>query len=183
MLHHRPAWPHQMQAAGRARSGRSQQAEAQQTKIEARLKKAKAAAKQQDVTREAVGEHLCFEYGKKQKPAPESLKNRLAKACRCSRSLAEGRRKDTCDLRPTRLRYLMRQNVEARACIAKQLASNTTLSKAQRAAALEHIFGSDVFVAGPPPAARHPRAFWPQIFFQVRFLLWGYVSCYVSGYV
>jgi len=44
----------------------------------------------------------------------------------------------------------MRQNVEERACIAKQLASNTTLSKAQQPA-LEHIFGSDVSVAGPPP--------------------------------
>jgi hypothetical protein len=149
------------------------EAEAQQIKMEVRLKEAKAAAKQQDVMREAVGEHLRLEYGKKQKPAPESLKNRLAKACRCSRSLAEARRKDTCDLNPTRLRYLMRQNVEERACITKQLASNTTLSKAQQAAALEHIFGSDVFVAGPPPAACHPREFWPQIFFQVRLLLWG----------
>jgi hypothetical protein len=44
----------------------------------------------------------------------------------------------------------MRQNVEERACIAKQLASNTTFSKAQQPA-LEHIFGSDVSVAGPPP--------------------------------
>ena len=81
-----------------------------------------------------------------------------------------------------RLRYSMRQNVEERVCIAKQLASNSTLSKAQQAA-LEHIFGSDVFVAGPPPAARHPRAFWPQIFFQIRSLLWGACELPCVGHV
>ena len=124
------------------------EAAAQQIKEEVRQKEAKAAAKPQDVMRESVVECLRYEYCNKQKPAPESLKNRLAKACRCSRSLAEGRHKETCDLNPTRMRYLMRQNVEERTRIAKQLASKTTLSKAQQAAALAHIFGPELVNVG-----------------------------------
>ena len=124
------------------------EAAAQQIKEEVRQKEAKAAAKPQDVMRESVVECLRYEYCNKQKPAPESLKDRLAKACRCSRSLAEGRHKETCDLNPTRMRYLMRQNVEERTRIAKQLASNTTSSKAQQAAALAHIFGPELVNVG-----------------------------------
>ena len=77
----------------------------------------------------------------------------------------------------------MRQNVEERACIAKQLASNTTLSKAQQAA-LEHIFGSDVFVAGAASSSSSSKGnLATDIFPNPLAPLGGYVNCYVSGYV
>ena len=69
---------------------------AQQFKDELAEKKAKAEAKHFELVKQATVEYLRQEFGKtrKQKFAPESVQERLAKACRCSLSMPEGMLKD-----------------------------------------------------------------------------------------
>ena len=71
-------------------------AAAQQFKDEPAEKKAKAEAKHLELVKQATVEHLRQEFGKtkKQKFAPESVQERLAKACQCSLSMPRGMHKD-----------------------------------------------------------------------------------------
>ena len=68
-------------------------------------------------------EYLRQEFGKtkKQKFAPESVQEKLAKACRCSLSMPKGMHKDRCNVHPSNMRNLLRANVANRASMEAQL--------------------------------------------------------------
>ena len=121
-------------------------AAAQQFKDELAEKKAKAEAKHFELVKQATVEHLRQELGKtkKQKLAPESVQEKLAKACRRSLSMPKGMHKDRCNFHPSNMRNLLRANVANRASMEAQLRTRTSLSPQQREAALEYLFGPAV---------------------------------------
>ena len=66
------------------------------------MREANAAAKQHEFVKMAMVEHLLLENGSKQKPAPNTLQEKLAKACNCNDILADGVHKPKCNLKPKR---------------------------------------------------------------------------------
>ena len=68
-------------------------------------------------------EYLRQEFGKtkKQKLAPESVQEKLAKACRRSLSMPKGMNKDRCNFHPSNMRNLLRASVANRASMEAQL--------------------------------------------------------------
>ena len=83
---------------------------------------------------------------KKQKLAPESVQEKLAKACRCSLSMPKGMHKERCNFHPSNMRALLRVNAANRTSMEAQLRTRTSLSPQQREAALEYLFGPAVSV-------------------------------------
>ena len=142
-------------AERRAKIQKITDAAAQQFKDELAERKAKAEAKHFELVKQATVEHLRQEFDKtrKQKLAPESVQEKLAKACRCSLSLPKGMHKDRCNFHPSTMRALLRANVANRASMEAQLRTRTSLSPQQREAALEYLFGPAVALetgAGAP---------------------------------
>ena len=133
-------------AERRAKIQKITDAAAQQFKDDLAEKKAKAEAKHLELVKQATVEHLRQELGKtrKQKFAPESVQEKLAKACRCSLSMPKGMHKDRCNFHPSNMRNLLRANVANRASMEAQLRTRTSLSPQQREAALEYLFGPAV---------------------------------------
>ena len=91
-------------------------------------------------------EYLRQELGKtrRQKFVPESVQEKLAKACRRSLSMPKGINKDRCNFHPSNMRNLLRANMANRASMEAQLRTRTPLSPQQREAALEYLFGPAV---------------------------------------
>ena len=108
---------------------------AQKLKDEAAEKKANAEARQLDLVREAARAFLRQEYGtsKKQKATPTEVQEKLARACRCSLTVASGLHEDRCNLHPATMRSILPRNVENRTAVEG--------SPQQREAALQHLFG------------------------------------------
>lgn len=107
-------------------------------------KEAKEKEKQHELEKATAVEHLRREIGKHQKPAPDSVQQRLQKACRRHLNLAGGMQSAhlnprTCDA--------FCNSAENRKPIEDQLATRTTLSPAQRKSAL-HVFGPKVSSPG-----------------------------------
>ena len=128
---------------------------AQQFKDELAEKKAKAEAKHLELVKQATVEYLRQEFGKtkRQKLAPESVQEKLAKACRCSLTMPKGMHQDRCNLHPPKTRTLLRNNIANRKSMESQLRTRTSLSPQQREAALEYLFGPAVALetgAGSP---------------------------------
>ena len=148
------------------------EAAATKIRLEMQEKEQKAAERQRELLRECVVEYLRLQYGSKQQPATQTAQQRLAKYCRCGRTLGEGIHKDTCDLNPTRLRFVMHQSVAERAHIAKQLATRTSLTKPQQTKALDHLFGPEVFISQPSSSSQGPQPkkskYLGQLIFQTR---------------
>ena len=121
-------------------------AAAQQFQDELAEKKAKADAKHLELVKQATVEDLRQELGKtrKQKFAPESVQEKLAKACRRSLSIPKGMHKDRCNLHPSSMRNRLRANAANRASMEAQLRTRTSLSPQQREAALGYLFGPAV---------------------------------------
>ena len=67
--------------------------------------KAEKKKKMQDLIREAAIEHRMLQFGKKQKPTPNTLEEKLGKACACHQTLPEGSHKEGC--------YNVSQNVKS----------------------------------------------------------------------
>ena len=128
---------------------------AQQFKDELAEKKAKAEAKHLELVKQATVEYLRQELGKtkKQKLAPESVQEKLAKACRCSLTMPKGMHKDRCNFHPSNMRTLLRNNIANRKSMESQLRTRTSLSPQQHEAALEYLLGPAVTLetgAGSP---------------------------------
>ena len=123
-------------------------AAAQQLKDELAEKKAKAEAKHLELVKQAALVYLRQEFGKtkKQKLAPESVQEKLAKACRCSLSMPKGMHKERCNFHPSNMRALLRVNAANRTSMEAQLRTRTSLSPQQQEAALEYLFGPAVSV-------------------------------------
>ena len=129
----------------RARLRKITEAAAAKLKAEAAEKEKKVLEKQQQLARDAAVEFLRHAHGgKKEKPAPDSLQEKLRKACRCHLTHMLGLHKDKCSCRPANLHAALRQNVANRASIEQQLRTRTSLTPKQREAALDHLFGADV---------------------------------------
>jgi hypothetical protein len=135
-------------AERRAKIQKITDAAAQQLKDELAEKKAKADAKHLELVKQAALEYLRQEFGKtkKQKLAPESVQEKLAKACRCSLSMPKGMHKERCNFHPSNMRALLRVNAANRTSMEAQLRTRTSLSPQQREAALEYLFGPAVSV-------------------------------------
>ena len=133
-------------AERRAKIQKITDAAAQQFKDELAEKKAKAEAKHLELVKQATVEYLRQEFGKtrKQKLAPKSVQEKLAKACRCSLSMPKGMHKDRCNFHPSNMRNLLRANVANRASMEAQLRPRTSLSPQQREAALGYLSGPAV---------------------------------------
>ena len=113
-------------------------------RAEADEKQRKASEKQQELVRFAAIEYLRQEFGskgKRQKTCPDSIKEKLQKACRCHLTMPPGAHKEKCNFLPKNLRQIMRNNETDRSNIEAQLRTRTSLSPVQRVAALEHLFG------------------------------------------
>ena len=117
-------------AERRAKIQKITDAAAQQFKDEPAETKTKPEAKHLELVKQATVEYLRQEFGKtkKQKFAPESVQEKLAKACRCSLSMARGMHKDRCNFHPPNMRNLLRANVANRASMEAQLRTRTSLS-------------------------------------------------------
>ena len=102
-------------------------AAAQQFQDQLAEKKAKADAKHLELVKQATVEDLRQELGKtrKQKFAPESVQEKLAKACRRSLSMPKGMNKDRCNFHPSTMRNLLRANMANRAAMEAQLRTRT----------------------------------------------------------
>ena len=121
---------------------------AQQFKDELAERRAKAEAKHLELVKQATVEYLRQELGKtnKQKLAPGSVQEKLAKACRCSLSMSKGMHKERCNFHPSNMRALLRVNAANRTSMEAELRTRTPLSPQQREAALEYLFGPAVSV-------------------------------------
>ena len=93
-------------------------------------------------------EYLRQEFGKttKQKLAPESVQEKLAKACQCSLSMPKSMHKERCNLHPSSMRAPLRVNAANRTSMEAQLRTRTSLIPQQRGAALEYLFDPAVSV-------------------------------------
>ncbi len=82
--------------ARRAKLRKITEAAAAKLKAEAAEKEKKALEKQQQLVKDAAVEFLRHEYGgKKEKLAPESVQEKLRKACRCHLTMMPGLHKDS----------------------------------------------------------------------------------------
>ena len=114
---------------------------AKKIKDETKAKADQVEAKRQDLVRQAGIEYLRLSFGKKQKPAPNVLQEKLGKACKCSKSLPPGKHKEGCTFHPTNLRS--KTLAVDRAAIDKQLRERTSLTFSQRIEAVDHLFSSE----------------------------------------
>ena len=112
-------------------------------------RKAKAEARQLELVKEAAVESLRHQFGKskKQKVAPDPVREKLSKAWRCSQTMPAGMHKDNCTFHPANMRSLLRHNATNRVSIENQLRTRTSLSLGQREAALEYLFGPAVVIS------------------------------------
>ena len=110
-------------------------------KTEAGENEQRALGRQGDLVRQAGVEWLRQAFGKKGSKEPfNALKERLAKACKCSKSMAAGLHKENCAFHPLRLKSSLQVVAQDREALAKQLAK-TSMSHGQVDSALVHLFG------------------------------------------
>ena len=111
-------------------------------------KKTKPEAKHLELVKQATVEYLGQEFGKtkKQKFAPESVQEKLAKACRRSLSMPKGMHKERCNFHPSNMPALLRVNAANRTSMEAPLRTRTSLSPQQQEVALEYLFGRAVSV-------------------------------------
>ena len=114
---------------------------AKKLKEEAEEKERKAEAKQRKLFMDAAREYLRLEFGVKQKPTPNMLKEKLGKACTCKRTLGEGNHRDNCNFKPSNMRRVLATVAVHRESMESQLRSRTSLTAMQRDAALDHLYG------------------------------------------
>ena len=124
-------------------------------KVERAAKEEKEETRRHELMRDAAVEHIRKEFpGKKHKPPPKSVLDRLEKACRCSRKMAPGVHSDGCWLHPEKIRAHLQRHADNRAKIEAQLKSRIpSLDPQQRLDALNLWFGPAVALPGASAAS------------------------------
>ena len=108
---------------GRA-SGKLHKAVAE--KLRQRLWRRGAAEKQEALVRAAAVKHLRKEFGKKQPPPTDTLRQKLQKACRCHSTMPEGRHEEKCHFEPSNMRRSLHSHMASGASIEQQLHTRTS---------------------------------------------------------
>ena len=118
-------------------------AAAKQIKKEVQQREATSEQRKNELVQPAGIEWLKQTFGKHAKPMTKTLHDKLAKACKCSLSLAPGLHAETCIYNPCNLKGALVKLSQDRASMEKQLAK-TAMTAEQRKQALDHLHGPAV---------------------------------------
>ena len=101
-----------------------------------------------ELVKQVAVEFLCQEFSetRKRKFAPDSVKQKLSRACRCSKTAHAGMHKDKCTLLPPHMPPLLYHNATRRASMESQLPTQIPRSPQQGEAALGYLFGPAVVI-------------------------------------